>query len=1078
MKKVFLSLTLCIVSLYASATIYYVSPSGNDNNNGTSWSSAKATISAAITASKSGDEVRVAAGTYNEAITGKNGVSIHGGYNPSTDARDIDALRSIVDATGQNKPALKFAACSSITYVDGLVLQNAEHTTNGGGANIGANVVLDHCTIRNCKGAAGGGIYAVASKEDAPALIKNCIIELCESTSDGGGVFLSAFAIMDGCIVRGCDGKYGAVVVGNDKENPGCILRNTVIHNNSCTISGWPASAGIYNRTGGLVQNCTVCNNFSDGGGGYAGIHSEGQVHNSVFWGNKAAEGFADPVNYIGSGGNSQKNYGDQGFGKMTYTKMSLDNTAATGPNFNNPTTFIGKPSNAGEIAAMQNADFSLCEGSYLINKGMNSKAPETDLFGVTRPIGDNVEIGAYEYNPNAPKIAVTGLSIYEDSVHIIVGQTGGVSPIFAPSNASNKRLTWTIDDTAIATVSPIGVITGVTIGKTTVHATTVDGGFSASAIVDIVPVPPVAYPSEVLAADSLYKIENYTVPSYIPFWVAKEAARIDSLTASETEIASIAGKIEAMNAAIAKLVAKTEPYNMIANINGDPKTNMAFCWFTNEGVTEGKVQLIAKANASAADFAGEGVIEINATPTTTKPLNYAVSTSGLIAATHMGTMKKFTYVSHKALATNLTPGTAYSWRVGYPGHWSDIAQFHTKDAEQGEFSFVYMTDSHIMNQEYVDNARWCAEAVAKTAADARFCLFPGDFVETGTSANSEWEWERWFEESIRPVIMKMPIVPTDGNHDDSDNLNYNYHFNTDNAFNQTAKTKPQFDGITYSFEYGDVLFLVFSLQDWWKASGSSASTRRSSYLSNDLKDWFYDQVEKHPNAKYRVTLAHKNIFSGSGHSIDDETPMFRDIMLPIFADCQIDLAIQGHDHCYEVIGPVNPWKRTAITEAISDVETVTAGSDTNITGKKGGTYVVDDGTLYFIGATCGRKRYSPYSRATMESNISKHHVENYFDLFTGMFGQPGAPSFTKFTVKSDCIEINSYTADSNGNATLLNTMKVKRTKAHTPPTAIENVNSFATRDGEKFIQDGQIFIRINGMIYNMLGEKVESFNQ
>ena len=113
-----------------------------------------------------------------------------------------------------------------------------------------------------------------------------------------------------------------------------------------------------------------------------------------------------------------------------------------------------------------------------------------------------------------------------------------------------------------------------------------------------------------------------------------------------------------------------------------------------------------------------------------------------------------------------------------------------------------------------------------------------------------------------------------------------------------------------------------------------------------------------------------------------------------------------------------------------------------------------------------------------MESNINKHHVENYFDLFTGMFGQPGAPSFTKFTVKSDCIEINSYTADSNGDATLLNTMKVKRTKAHTPPTAIENVNSFATRDGEKFIQDGQIFIRINGMIYNMLGEKVESFNQ
>ena len=1076
MKRFLSILTLSMAVLCASAADRYVKPGGDDNNDGSSWAKAKATISAAISASSAGDNVLVAAGTYNEKITGKNGVNIRGAYDPATGKQDLNNLKSIVDAKGLGASALKFSGnCSAVTTVEGLTLQNAEHSTNGGGAYITGNVVLSHCTIRNCKGAAGGGICAIASSDDAPATIKSCIIELCESTSDGGGVFLSAHAIMDGCIVRGCDGKYGAVVVGNDKENPGCILRNTVIHNNSCTISGWPASAGIYNRTGGMVQNCTVCNNFSDGGGGYAGIHSEGQTHNSVFWGNKAAEGFADPVNYIGSSSNSQKNYGDQGFGKMTYTKMSLDNTAATGPNFNNPTTFIGKPSNAGEIAAMQNADFSLCEGSYLINKGMNSKAPATDFLGVARPIGDNVDIGAYEFNPNAPVVAVTGLSIYEDTVHIIVGETGGVSPIITPANATNKRLTWKIDDETIATITTNGAITGVKIGKTTVRATTVDGNFSASAIVNILPVPPTKYPDEVLAADSLYLQEDYTVPSYIPFRVAREAARIDSLSASAADIASIAAKLVDLNAAIANLVPKTEPYNMIANINGDPKTRMAFNWFTNEGVTEGKVQLLPKANATAEDFASiDGVISVPATPTTTKALNYAVSTSGLIKAARLKTMEKYKYVSHKALAEHLTPGTTYSWRVGYEGHWSEIAQFTTKEEEQGEFSFVYMSDSHIMNQEYIDHARWCAEAVAKTAPDARFCLFPGDFVETGTAANSEWEWERWFEESIKPVIMKMPIVPTDGNHDDSENLNYTYHFNTDNTFNQTAKTKPQFDGITYSFEYGDVLFLVYSLQDWWKASGSSASTRRSTYLSTDVKDWFYDQVEAHPNTKYRVTLSHKNIFSGSGHSIDDETPMFRDIMLPIFADCQIDLAIQGHDHCYEVIGPVDPWKRTAITSAITDLRDTTVNSTTNATGKVGGTFTTDDGTLYFIGATCGRKRYSPYSRATMDENYKKHYVENYFDLFTGMFGQPGAPSFTKFTVKSDCIEINSYTADSNGDAKLLNSMKVKRTKEHTPPTAIENVNAKNVRNGEKFISGGQMYIRINDKTYNVLGETVE----
>ena len=141
-----------------------------------------------------------------------------------------------------------------------------------------------------------------------------------------------------------------------------------------------------------------------------------------------------------------------------------------------------------------------------------------------------------------------------------------------------------------------------------------------------------------------------------------------------------------------------------------------------------------------------------------------------------------------------------------------------------------------------------------------------------------------------------MPIVPTDGNHDDSNNLNYTYHFNTDNQFKENAKVKPQFDGTTYSFMYGDVLFLVYSLQDYWKGS-YDLSTCTSTYLSNDVGNWFREQVAAHPEAKLRIALVHKNIFSGSGHQEDEETPLFRATMLPIMKECQIDLMLQGHDH-------------------------------------------------------------------------------------------------------------------------------------------------------------------------------------
>ncbi|MBQ9339689.1 MAG: metallophosphoesterase family protein [Paludibacteraceae bacterium] len=537
-------------------------------------------------------------------------------------------------------------------------------------------------------------------------------------------------------------------------------------------------------------------------------------------------------------------------------------------------------------------------------------------------------------------------------------------------------------------------------------------------------PTEPVG-PKEVLEVDSLYQVEDYTIPSFTTLCIAKETARQNP---TEENFAEMYAKVK-------ELVPKEEPYCMVANINGDPKTRMAFCWFTNDGITDGEVQLVAKADATETDFE-TGAITVPATNTQTKLLRYSGKAMYIVKASGIKSNVRYKYISHKAIATNLTPGTEYSWRVGYNGHWSKIAHFRTEDATQGEYSFIYMSDSHIMNPEYVRYARRCAIAAAKTVPEARFCVFPGDFVEDGDANNSEWEWERWFEESLNPVIMQMPIVPTDGNHDDSPNTNYTYHFNTDNEFNLSITNKPQFEGIVYSFTYGDALFLVFSMQDFWREAYNYVN-KTSVYLTDHVGYWFRKTVSETPNTKYRFSLAHFNLFSGSDHSTDEEPPLFRACMLPVMKDCEIDVALQGHDHTYEVIGPVNPDNCTPILDAISDREEVTIDKNRNITGYKGGTYNTNDGTLYFIGATCGRKRYYPHTKEKMEQDFTngKHDVENYFDLFTGMFGQPEAPSFTKITVKDDCIEFNSYTADDDeGNVTLFNTMRVLRTTPHSTP--------------------------------------------
>jgi uncharacterized protein YjdB len=71
----------------------------------------------------------------------------------------------------------------------------------------------------------------------------------------------------------------------------------------------------------------------------------------------------------------------------------------------------------------------------------------------------------------------------------VFVGNTLQLTPSILPANADNKSITWTSSNTAIATVSASGIISGINAGTVTITATTVNN-LSAQCIVTVSTIP------------------------------------------------------------------------------------------------------------------------------------------------------------------------------------------------------------------------------------------------------------------------------------------------------------------------------------------------------------------------------------------------------------------------------------------------------------------------------------------------------------------------------------------------------------------------------------------------------------
>jgi chitodextrinase len=124
------------------------------------------------------------------------------------------------------------------------------------------------------------------------------------------------------------------------------------------------------------------------------------------------------------------------------------------------------------------------------INRPIEITQDTTIKAFVTGPGREDSDIVTFEYT--VPRVAVTGVSIAQgEQVELGVGQTLPLTAVVQPENATNKAVTWSSSNAAVATVDQTGLVTGVSAGTATITVTTQDGGFTDSITVAVVPTKP-----------------------------------------------------------------------------------------------------------------------------------------------------------------------------------------------------------------------------------------------------------------------------------------------------------------------------------------------------------------------------------------------------------------------------------------------------------------------------------------------------------------------------------------------------------------------------------------------------------
>lgn len=248
----------------------------------------------------------------------------------------------------------------------------------------------------------------------------------------------------------------------------------------------------------------------------------------------------------------------------------------------------------------------------------------------------------------------------------------------------------------------------------------------------------------------------------------------------------------------------------------------------------------------------------------------------------------------YKAVVDNMKDDKEYEYAVEDAQHQSKWYPLKSCSGQRTEFSMLIFPDS-----QSSDYGEWqqMAQAAAQRNPEVELFANMGDLVDNGEDSS---QWRAWFN-GVEGLSARSAFAPVLGNHE-CYNKNWKVRLPEAylNYFHVPANDSRDFERYYYSFDYGQVHFVVLGTVDN-EINGfkTGLMEEQGRWLEEDLKS---------SNAPWKVVLMHRDVLQYRIARMPERKEGYSDegvFFMPIFEKYKVDVVFTAHLHTYRNRGHI-----------------------------------------------------------------------------------------------------------------------------------------------------------------------------